>query len=72
MVSSCFRLWDESHYTVLESLSSDLLQDIVHNVGVIRQAASSALTEAVSEHPAVATAVLHKLIELYEEKTKVR
>lgn len=66
-----FRLWQEVGYSVPEPLCSALLEDVVHNVEVIRKAAAPALAAAVTEHPDVAPSILQQLVDLYDAKLKV-
>ena len=54
-----------------ESLCSVLLEDVAHDVEVVRNAASPALAAAITEHPDVAPFILQQLLDLYEEKLKV-
>lgn len=67
-----FRLWQEVGYIVPEPLCSALLEDVVHDVEVIRKAAAPALAGAVTEHPDVAPSILQQLVDLYDVKLKVR
>ena len=67
-----FRLWQEVGHRVPEPLCSALLEDVVHNVEVIRKAAAPALAAAVTEHPDVAPSILQQLVDLYDVKLKVR
>lgn len=67
-----FRLWQEVGYIVPEPLCSALLEDVVHDVEVIRKAAAPALAGAVTEHPDVAPSILQQLFDLYDVKLKVR
>ena len=67
-----FRLWQEVGYSVPEPLCSALLEDVVHDVEVIRKAAAPALAAAVTEHPDVAPSILQQLVDLYDVKLKVR
>lgn len=66
-----FRLWQEVGYSVPEPLCSALLEDVVHDVEVIRKAAAPALAAAVTEHPDVAPSILQQLVDLYDVKLKV-
>ena len=67
-----FRLWQEVGFTVPEPLCSALLEDVVHDVEVIRKAAAPALAAAITEHPDVAPSILQQLVDLYGVKLKVR
>lgn len=67
-----FRLWQEVGYSVPEPLCSALLEDVVHDIEVIRKAAAPALAAAVTEHPDVAPSILQQLVDLYDVKLKVR
>ena len=67
-----FRLWQEVGYSVPEPLCSALLEDVVHDVEVMRKAAAPALAAAVTEHPDVAPSILQQLVDLYDVKLKVR
>lgn len=67
-----FRLWQEVGYIVPEPLCSALLEDVVHDIEVIRKAAAPALAGAVTEHPDVAPSILQQLFDLYDVKLKVR
>lgn len=58
-------------FSVPEPLCSALLEDVVHDVEVIRKAAAPALAAAVTEHPDVASAILQQLVDLYDVKLKV-
>lgn len=66
-----FRLWEEVGYSVPEPLCSALLEDVVHDVEVMRKAAAPALAAAVTEHPDVAPSILQQLVDLYDVKLKV-
>ncbi|KAJ7333816.1 eIF-2-alpha kinase activator GCN1 [Desmophyllum pertusum] len=65
------RLWEGVGYSVPEPLCSALLEDVVHDVEVIRKAAAPALAAAVTEHPDVAPSILQQLVDLYNVKLKV-
>ena len=66
-----FRLWEGVGYSVPEPLCSALLEDVVHDVEVIRKAAAPALAAAVADHPDVAPSILQQLVDLYNVKLKV-
>ena len=59
-------------FSVPEPLCSALLEDVVHDVEVIRKAAAPALAAAITEHPDVAPSILQQLVDLYDVKLKVR
>ncbi|RMX46865.1 hypothetical protein pdam_00022068, partial [Pocillopora damicornis] len=65
------RLWQEVGFTAPEPLCSALLDDVVHDVEIIRKAAAPALAAAIDEHPDVASAILQQLVDLYDVKLKV-
>ena len=71
-VLKLFRLWQEVGFTAPEQFCSALLEDVVHDVEVIRKAAAPALAVAIKEHPDVAPAILQQLVDLYDGKLKVR
>lgn len=54
-----------------QPLCSALLEDVVHDVEVVRNIAPLALAAAINEHPDVAPFILQQLLDLYEEKLKV-
>ena len=58
-------------FSVPEPLCSALLEDVVHDVEVIRKAAAPALAAAITEHPDVAPSILQQLVDLYDVKLKV-
>ena len=49
-----------------------LVDDVVHNEAVVRQAAAGALATAVANHAENVATVLEALMEVYEEKLYVR
>ncbi|XP_068678677.1 stalled ribosome sensor GCN1-like [Montipora foliosa] len=65
------KLWEEVGYNVPEPLCSALLEDVVHDVEVIRNASTRALAAAITEHPDVAPSILQQLMDLYEVKLKI-
>jgi len=65
------KLWQEVGFSVPEPLCSALLEDVVHDVEVIRKAAAPALAAAITEHPDVAPSILQQLVDLYDVKLKV-
>ena len=72
-VLKLFRLRQEVGFTAPEPLCSALLEDVVHDVEVIRKAAAApALPAAINEHADVAPAILQQLVDLYDVKLKVR
>lgn len=65
------RLWQEVGFTVPEPLCSALLEDVVHDVEIIRKAAAPALAAAINEHPDAAPVILQQLMDLYDLKLKI-
>ena len=59
-VLKLFRLWQEVGFTAPEPLCSALLDDVVHDVEIIRKAAAPALAAAINEHPDVASPSVYK------------
>ena len=64
-------LWDQTEYTVTESLCNALLEDVVHDVTMIQEAAAPALSAAVGHYRDLASTILQQLVDMYEIKLKV-
>ena len=53
------------------SVCSGLLDDVVHDVTMIREAAAPALSAGVGQNQDLTAAILQQLIDMYEVKLKV-
>ncbi|XP_029194337.2 eIF-2-alpha kinase activator GCN1-like [Acropora millepora] len=65
------KIWEELGFSLPQPLCSALLEDVVHDVEVVRNIAPLALAAAITEHPDVAPFILQQLLDLYEEKLKI-
>ena len=64
-------LWTEAQLDLIGDLCTMLLEDIVHDEEVVRSSAAEALAAALKQHKDFVPGVLHKLLEIYEEKLYV-
>ncbi|XP_077995202.1 stalled ribosome sensor GCN1-like [Glandiceps talaboti] len=66
------KLWEECGFDLDSALCNLLIQDVLHNEEVIREAASAGLAFAIEKFPDQGPIVLEQLFALYEEKLVVK
>lgn len=65
------RLWNESGMEVAPSLCNLLINDVIHEEAVVREAAAEALADAVEQHRECAETALQAVYDTYTDKLTV-